>query len=176
MDKSLERKWVKPPKFDNEDVFGLMGDESVFNYKFLKAFQGYKEKLETKGWKFVGKGRHRSVFKSPAGDRVIKVSHVPMGVKANLFELFYGEKGESFVVQRPGYFSEVHIPKVWGHTRVGQLSILCVEWVERTKGRLAWDLAKEKGGQWIYDVDCDGSPQVGYTKSGRLVAFDWCTF
>lgn len=173
--KTLRQRWIQPPRFDDEDVFGLsLGDKPDFGPKFREAFQEYSKKLKSKGWGFVGKGRLRSVFRSPSGDRVIKVSHVPEGVKANLFELFYGRRGNSFVVYRWGQYTEIHIPEVLGHARVGQLSVLCVEWVEKTLDGFA--LAKQNGRQWIYDVDVDTCPQVGYTKSGRLVAFDWCPF
>lgn len=173
-----ETKWTAGPQrscdFHDEDVFGLIGDESVFNHKFHAAFQDYQRKLLRKNWRFLGQGRHRIVFATPSRDKVIKISRVPMGVKANLLEVFWGERGEVFRRPFGQETFEIPIPKVYGHTRVGPLSVMCVEFVERTDRGFA--LAKQPGGSWIHAVDCDGSPQVGYTQSGRLVAFDWCPF
>lgn len=170
--------YVPPPYFRDEDLFGLIGDSSVFRHKFRQFFEKYDDRLRRKGWTFLGKGRHRSTYLSPDGERVIKVSQVPMGVKANLFELFYAQKGATYVVDRQiiarGKFTEIPIPKVFGHTRIGPLSVLCVERVVREDD--GFSLAKLPGFEWIHDVDCDTGPQIGYTQEGRLVSFDWCTF
>jgi len=154
-----------------EEIFGPI-DPPL--HRFRDSYFLLCEKLEEKGWTMVGEGRHRAVFKAPSCDVALKVSKVPRGVEANLFELFHAERGTSFSRDTWDGTVCIPIPEVKGHFRLGDLSVLCVEWVERTP-RIGGTLSTDPN--WVRHVDADGyGPQIGTTKQGRLVCFDWCVF
>jgi len=136
------------------------------------------EKLHAKGWDLLGEGRHRTGYFHKNANGVLKVSSNVAGVKANLTELHYSKLGTKISVTLPWADYRVvtlPIPRVLGHRRVGLLSVLCVERVQRVSYRAAKNLAQNH--PWIDDVDEDeDGPQVGYTNDGRLVCFDWCNF
>jgi len=103
-----------------------------------------------------------------------------MGVKANLFELYFAQKGKMMTYLFEDKIQSHPIPKVYGHARIARLSILCVERVERVQfydDEYLDPVSLPKGQEWLAIVDDDGyGPQVGHTKDGRLVCFDWAVF
>lgn len=165
--------------FDHAD-----SDEFFFHVKYEENLQVLRAKLVDKGWTYIGRGRHREVFRSPNdGPVVIKVSRSQRGAKANLEELFwsvYGPKrrdeNDFWNVEIPSGSRRTWtpLPRVYGHTFCdGEISVLCVEWVTRFSVQ---DSHIEQH-DWIRHVDRDSDgPQIGYTVQRRTVCFDWCTF
>jgi hypothetical protein len=159
-----------------ESVFGMDDiHETLFLNKFRDAYRVYEEDLWHKGWHKIGRGRQRTTFAYPNSKTVIKVSHVPMGVMANLFEHYYSQMDDKVTIRPERSLVEIPIPKTYGLTRVGPLSVLCVERV--TPSVEGFHLSKN-GNPWIFWVDVsEGKPQVGFTvTSNRLVCYDWCPF
>lgn len=144
---------------------------------WVQASLAYGARLLERGWTELGRGRHRVGFEHHNTQNVIKISRNPRGVRANLNELMLSQTGNKVKICYPWNGLEpvdVPIPKVLGHTRIGLLSILCVEWVERVDEEEAWELSNQI--PWVAMVDEDNSgPQVGYTRDGRLVCFDWAS-
>lgn len=170
------RTFPKEPsrKLSKYFVGGIEPDLADFQASFWEA----SDRLQKAGWKWLGRGRHRSVFLSPNKDKVVKVSHHPTGVIANFHEHFFATRSEHLTLlctYSKTVRSKIPIPRVFGLGRAGKdklLSVICVEHVERTDE--GWSLAQNN--PWIHDVDVDSAPQVGYTASGRLVCFDWARF
>jgi hypothetical protein len=96
-------------------------------------------------------GRHRAVFRD--GDTVIKVPTVLSGIDANCYEEHTCDN--QWEPRARAWFDQEL------STRFG-LPILRMESVKH----VGWS---EKA-DWTWSVDCG---QVGTTKDGRLVAYDW---
>jgi len=96
----------------------------------------------------IAVSRHRVVFLD--GDEVIKVPSCESGVAACDCELV--EQGEKYARTRP----DVALSKKTG------LPIVRMEYVEH--------VGSSEQPDWTWSIDCG---QVGRTKDGRLVAYDW---
>jgi hypothetical protein len=173
------------PLISEEKLFGSF---PLCPIQFEKSFRKFEHVLKTKNWVELGSGRHRKVFGAPNKNIAIKVSKVPMGVQANVFEHHYAtlnghqqnaiqyNLGPILGEQHEDKCCDVPIPKVFGHTRVGHLSVLCVEFVSRVSP-MNPEYKNATAHPWVKHVDRDGQgAQIGVTKRGRLVCFDWCVF
>lgn len=96
----------------------------------------------------IAESRHRVVFRD--GDEVIKVPLCESGIMACHCELT--EQGEFYAKTRP----DQDLSEQTG------LPIVRMEYVEH----VGWSETPD----WTWGVDCG---QVGRTKDGRLVAYDW---
>ena len=101
-------------------------------------------------------GRHRIVFFDYDNDQVIKVPISDSGIAANFQELDIQDKHLAITDL------DLNLSIKYG------MPILRMELV---KPILMEDLKNLP--DWIYDIDM---VQVGHTKDGRLVAYDWDTF
>jgi hypothetical protein len=112
---------------------------------------------------YLGSGRHRSVYDLQDG-WVLKLPYCATGVRANEEEF-------------DAYTKMIAAGNVWGNYNpvYAQCSLLVFHGVLAVRmekvevdiyGRQ--DMTREYG--WIASVDCG---QVGWTKDGRLVAFDY---
>lgn len=116
--------------------------------------------LRRKGWEYLGAGRHRIVYRSPHGNRVIKIAHCIEGIEAN--------RQEHLLSTDPLYhsqalrFKDIPVAKVFGIGSVLGLSVIVMEWVDN-HSPIALPL-------WAHQVD---SRQVGLTIDGEFVAYDF---
>lgn len=119
---------------------------------FLKASQAALQDMEARFGPPLGEGRHRAVFYDREAGEVIKVPIERSGIDANFYELDLQDIILARTELDPSS-TEYGIP------------LLRMEYVEPIpctdhKGLPGWTLS----------IDCQ---QVGYTKDGRLVAYDW---
>lgn len=99
---------------------------------------------------YLGSGRHRKVFLSRSGKYVIKVPHNDGGFRANQeeYDLYCNQAKSSIPLAK---------------CRLHKSDILLMEFVKSASWRP--DLP-----EWVRSVDCQ---QVGYTRTGKLVAYDY---
>ena len=112
------------------------------------------EVLEQKGFDLLGEGRHRQAFLTPSGKYVIKFPLNPEGAVANdeeahIYATSPKKERERLAKCRLFYYNN--------------LPCLIMEYVEEVT---KWD----KLPKWTRFIDCG---QVGYTRYGQLVAFDY---
>ncbi len=99
--------------------------------------------------KYLGQGRHRSGFLTKSGKYVIKF---PMGAVGD-----WANEGEAWDYSKDKTnLARCRCIEVSGHI------LLIMEFVQKP--------GTEVLPEWVKFVDCQ---QVGYTRSGRLVAYDW---
>lgn len=101
----------------------------------------------------IGIGRNRAVF-NVNNEYVIKLPINGFGDLDNHYEL-----------NPDAWIAHEHLAKTWSNDELNQafnLDLVCMEWVDTTYVNDAPD--------WCKGVDCN---QVGYTKDGRLVAYDF---
>ena len=124
------------------------------NKEFLKCVkQAIDHLTEIYGKPF--KGRHRIVFIDHKNDEVLKVpSQYESGIAANFQELDIQGK----------HLAKTKLDEQLS-VRFG-IPIIRMELVQEAGGR-------KNQPSWVNYIDCQ---QVGYTKDGRLVAYDWDTF
>lgn len=107
-------------------------------------------------------GRNRNVFLLP-GNLVVKLPRNCLGFSDNDWEGSISNSKESY--ERPGY---IQYPR----TRLAyqdDVPILFMEYAEfQTSAQLVARYGEEPS--WVWGVDCG---QVGLTRRGRLVAFDY---
>jgi len=98
----------------------------------------------------VGVGRHRTVFRD--GDVVYKVPHDETGYGA----LSNSLEAAPITVEDPDHYALCEI------VSIQDFPVLMMEYVEHC----GWSEEKD----WTWGIDCG---QIGHTKDGRLVAYDW---
>lgn len=101
--------------------------------------------------KYLGQGRNRIVYLLPSGKNVIKIPINEYGLYNNW------DEATIFSRREDGCYIPLARCKM-----VKDTPYLIMEYVEQTK-----DPYVEP---WTYSVDCS---QVGYTRSGKLVAYDY---
>lgn len=115
---------------------------------FYSGFQeDFKAVAEVLGMP-IASGRNRTVFKSECGEWVYKLAHHVSGEIDNAYEAKCWAKGHE------------EAPECY-ETEIAGVPVLRMEFVAATSGK---DLP-----DWVDFIDCR---QVGYTKDGRLVAYD----
>ena len=108
----------------------------------------FKEFIDAKRLKFIGEGRHRAVFKTRSGRYVVKFPVGEGGELANYREARdFKESGDRL--------ARCRIIVLQG------VECLVMEFVTMAKGPLP---------SWVDFIDCQ---QVGITRRGELVAYDW---
>lgn len=115
------------------------------------ALQGLLDKVLREAISLYGDpyaiGRHRTIFRD--GDWVIKVPTLESGIRACLEELHTQGNGFAKTTQDElGKKAGIPVVRMEFVTHRG--------WSEKP--------------DWTWSIDCG---QVGYTKDGRLVAYDW---
>lgn len=110
---------------------------------------------KSKRWKFLGEGSTRRAYLLPSGRRVIKLPLDCYGVEANEGEIRQSRQDITGRLARCRPF----IYK-------GQLCSI-MQYVEPVKTEDRPTLP-----DWCYGIDCT---QVGHTRKGKLVAYDWYT-
>jgi hypothetical protein len=119
--------------------------------------------LRKKGWEYLGSGRHRIVYRSPHGNKVIKIAHCKEGVMANKEEWDFSQSSDLLAKYLP-HCPGIQVAKVFGLGVTKKLSILCMEWVNQHSVKL------DECPFWVKNVDAF---QVGYNHDGKIVAFDF---
>ena len=102
-------------------------------------------------YEFLGAGRNRAVFLTPSGKFVIKI---PLNIAGNSDNYIEGKKkNDDFPLPNSKYLE------------INGFSCVMMEYVEQLKISDATNIP-----WWANYVD---SMQVGYTRKGRLVAYDY---
>lgn len=105
------------------------------------------------GWKYIGSGRKRAVYLLPNGRNVIKIPLSEDGIHDNYMEAFRYSNG-----RKEGMYVQ--------YARCRLLGVLLIMEYVAPIDESPYNL----GINWVYSVD---SGQVGYTKQGKLVAYDF---
>lgn len=121
-----------------------------------EQFSDYVQSLRLAKAKFgepIGNGRHRVVFRD--GEFVLKVPFRASGIDAN----FYEDNTHSNNPHEPRASCSLDSELA---EELGSSCVLRMEYVEHVGSSPTPD--------WTWSVDCG---QVGRTKDGRIVAYDW---
>ena len=104
---------------------------------------------------FINEGRHRAAFRTKSGKYVVKIPIAEGGDLANWNEFWdYERKSQWF-----------------GDDRLARCRLICVAGTECLLMELVTMPPEgEELPPWVSYVDCQ---QVGYTRRGKLVAYDW---
>ncbi|KKN65621.1 hypothetical protein LCGC14_0479370 [marine sediment metagenome] len=142
---------------------GSMFDDSFLVEKIMNL-EPYSGGSLRKGWKHLGGGRHRDVFRLPSGN-VIKFPIGEAGEVANLWEALVW-KFRNRQSRMPLFIYEYmkHIEAIARCRMIPRTKVLIMEFVDREGVNPP---------SWTYRMDC---AQVGLTKSGHLVAYDFAEF
>lgn len=101
-------------------------------------------------WTFIGQGRTRAVFLLPGGRYVVKIPVDEMG--------YHDNWSEARQAKRDGWLYKHQVARC----RLMKNGWLVMEYVKPATG--------EELPDWVGSVDCG---QVGWTRDGRLVAYDF---
>lgn len=129
------------------------------NEKEIKKYSNQIISILKKKFDFE-KGRHRVVFFDRKNNEVIKIPISDSGIAANFQELDYQDDNLAITNLDEKLSIKYHIPII----RMEYVKPISMEDLEEKEGKIPG---------WVYSID---SAQVGYTKDGRLVAYDWDTY
>ncbi len=121
-------------------------------YRFSKEMADF---IRAKRLVFINEGRHRAVFKTPSGKFVVKIPIAEGGWWANHQEARDFQNKDRWL----------------GDDRLARCRLIDVAGTECLVMELVtMPVDRESLPNWTDAVDCQ---QVGYTRRGKLVAYDW---
>ena len=121
--------------------------------QFLQKAEAVAAKYKLK---HIGEGRHRRTYSTPSGRSVVKFATCRRGWSCNDLEAFLFAK---YVSEKPTIFARCRM------IVLGGVECLLMEHVNEINGFGTPGLPP-----WVSSIDCG---QVGYTRRGKLVAYDY---